>query len=205
MHPGKGDILVTWNRIREGQHAAIKFESLGLPVIVTENASWGNDFFGHSWLYLGLNYHNKGSGIVFGGSHRWDSLGVTLPPFRTSGETVILPQRGIGPEGIAMPRNWAYHAQRVHGGRIRPHPGNGKCIPLELDLARCGLAVTWGSGAAIKALMQGIPVRSDMLDWAGAQDNTIDGRLAMFRRLAWANWHMHEISSGEAFKALLNG
>ena len=39
--PGERDVLVTWNVIREAQAVAGAFESRGLPVLVTENASWG--------------------------------------------------------------------------------------------------------------------------------------------------------------------
>jgi hypothetical protein len=63
--------------------------------------------------------------------------------------------------------------------------------------------VTWGSGAAIKALQWGIPVVSEMPDWIGEQDNTDAGRLEMFRRLAWAQWTMEEIAHGEPFARLL--
>lgn len=76
-------------------------------------------------------------------------------------------------------------------------------MPLEDDLAKASKVVTWGSGAAIKALMVGIRVESHMPNWIGEQDNTDEGRLAMFRRLAWANWRLSEIESGQAFRWLL--
>jgi hypothetical protein len=61
-----------------------------------------------------------------------------------------------------------------------------ECVPLEIDLANASKVVTWGSGAAVKALIWGIRVESHMSKWAGEQDNTDAGRMAMFRRLAWA-------------------
>ena len=76
-------------------------------------------------------------------------------------------------------------------------------MPLEDDLAKASKVVTWGSGAGIKALMLGIRVESHMPNWIGEQDNTDKGRLAMFRRLAWANWRLSEIESGQAFQWLL--
>ena len=84
--------------------------------------------------------------------------------------------------------------------RIRKHPGARPCKPLEDDLAQASKVVTWGSGAAIKALMWGIRVESHMPNWIGEQDNTDDGRLAMLRRLAWAQWRIAEIESGEAIR-----
>ena len=201
--PSSGDILVTWNRLQDARLTADRFDQLGLPVIVAENAAWGNDFAGGHWYSLAVGHHNTAGRFPVGGPERWDSLNIDLAPWRTEGETVILPQRGIGPPQVAMPRHWPRQAQRQHGGRVRPHPGTGPCIPLQQDLATAGRVVTWGSGAAIKALAMGIPVTSDMPGWIGEQDNTDAGRLAMFRRLAWAQWRLDEIATGEPFARLL--
>jgi hypothetical protein len=201
--PGDLDILVTWNRINVGHYAAIAFEQAGRPVIVAENAAWSNDFLGGQWYSLAQNRHNTAGMFPVGGPERWDDLGVELLPFRSEGETVILPQRGIGAAPTAMPRAWPQDALRRHGGRVRYHPGTKPCRPLECDLAACGRVVTWGSGAAIKALMLGIPVTPEMPGWIGACENTELDRLAMLRRLAWAQWRLSEIESGEAFAWLL--
>lgn len=194
--PGPQDILVTWNRIGSGHVAAQKFEKAGLPVLVAENAAWGNEFAGSHWYTLARNWHNRAGCFPIGGAERWDSLGVELSPWRTSGETVVLPQRGIGAGG--MPKNW------TAPGRVRKHPGKGGAVSLEKDLANSAKVVTWGSGAAIKALMMGVRVESHMPDWIGAQDNTDHGRLQMFRRLAWAQWRLEEIASGRAFEWVLS-
>jgi len=116
---------------------------------------------------------------------------------------VILAQRGIGAAPTAMPRSWPQEAQARYSGRIRHHPGTRSTTALMDDLAHCGRVVTWGSGAAIKALLWGIPVVSEMPDWIGEQNNTDEGRLAMLRRLAWAQWTMDEISEGVPFRCLL--
>lgn len=202
--PADRDILVTWNRVHVGNQSAIAFEQAGLPVLVTENASWGNDFAGGPWLYLARNYHNTAGMFPVGDSSRWDSLGVELLPWRTSGETVLLPQRGIGPELVAMPALWTKQAMKEHPGRIRAHPGVRPCIPLQEDLANCGHAVTWGSGAAIKALMWGIPVTSYMPNWVGWCEPTDADRLRMFRELAWCQFKMSEFESGYAFDRMLS-
>lgn len=201
--PRPGDIFVTWNRISAGERTAQIFESRGLPVLVTENASWGNSFAGDSWYTLARSRHNTAAMVPVGGPERWDWLGVDLPPFRAKGETVILPQRGIGSKPTAMPRGWDRAALTRYGGRVRKHPGRKAAVPLEQDLSACGRVVTWGSGAAIKALMLGIPAISEMPNWIGDQDNTEAGRLSMFRRLAWAQWRLGEFESGEAFARLL--
>lgn len=198
--PQPGDAMICWNRIGQSHECAKRFEERGLPVLVAENAAWGNDFNGRRWYSLARNYHNSAGRFPVGDVQRWDSLGVELEPFRLAGEVVALPQRGIGPPGVAMPRGWA-DAQKV---RIRIHPGQGTCIPLEQDLKDCGKVITWGSGAAIKALMWGISVESHMPNWIGQQDNTDEGRLAMFRRLAWAQFTLEEFASGFAFERMLS-
>lgn len=195
--PGPEDALITWNRIGHGDTCAKQFAARRLPVIVAENATWGNEFAGSRWYTLARDWHNLADCFPAGGPERWDDLGVELAPWRTQGETVVLPSRGIGPAGIAQPRGWSA------AGRIRHHPGQGAAVPLEQDLANAGKVVTWGSGAAVKALILGIPVVSQMPGWIAEQDNTDAGRLAMFRRLAWAQWRIEEIATGEAFKWLL--
>lgn len=200
---GPKDTFITWNRVNIGNAVAQQFQDRGLPVIVAENAAWGNDFLGRRWHSLARNYHNTARCFPIGSHDRWELLGVELAPFRRPGETVILPQRGIGSSPTRMPSGWAQDALRRYGGRIRPHPGTKPCKPLENDLAQAGRAISWGSGAAIKALMWGIPVVSEMPNWIGACENTEEGRLAMFRRLAWAQWQLSEIESGEAFSHLL--
>lgn len=199
----KGDIFVTWNRIGAANVVAKRFESAKNTVIVAENATWGNGFLGRHWYTLGLNYHNTSGRYPVGSNARWDDLGVSLAPFRPLGEVVILPQRGIGSSPTVMPRDWPKLAAKRHGGRVRKHPGKLPGISLEDDLKKCGLAITWGSGAAIKALMMGIRVKSEMPNWIGEQDNTDAGRLAMFRRLAYAQWTIDEIKTGEPFSRLI--
>lgn len=202
-HPGPRDALLIWNRYGSGAQAADRFDRLGLPVWVAENAAWGNDFAGDRWYSLARNWHNKVGSFDVGGHERWDSINTRLSPWRTSGEeTVILPQRGIGPKGVAMPHGWAEKVQAEHGGRIRRHPGKREGKPLRDDLAKARMVRTWGSGAAVKALLWGIPVKSDMPEWIGGQDNTNEGRLAMFRRLAWGQWRIDEVVSGEPFARL---
>ena len=194
------DVLVTWNRIGGVDRAAGTYET----VLVAENAAWGNGFLGGRWLSLARNRHNTAGMFPVGDADRWDGLGVELKPWRHEGETVILPQRGIGSPPTAMPREWPQNALRRYGGRVRPHPGRNPAKPLQEDLARAGRVVTWGSGAAIQALMMGIPVISEMRGWVGQQDNTDDGRLAMFRRLAWAQATLDEIADGSALERLLD-
>lgn len=203
VNAGDQDIFVTWNRIGPGDAAARAFQNSGRTVLVTENAAWGNDFCGQQWYTLARNYHNTAGCFPVGDPTRWDSLGVELPAFRSAGETVILPQRGIGSAPVAMPLKWPEQALAKYGGRIRRHPGRRPGISLEGDLQAAGRVITWGSGAAVKALLMGIPVISEMPNWIAGQDNSEAGRLEILRRLAWAQWRWKEIESGEVFEWVL--
>lgn len=195
------DVLLVWNRYGDPAHWAARVEQRGGVVLVAENASWGNDFANDRWYTIARGVHNTSGMFPIGDAARWDDLGVELAPWRAEGgEVVGLPQRGIGPPGTAMPSRW----EPPGCDRQRQHPGLSPCVPLEQDLARASKVVTWGSGAAIKALLWGIRVESHMPKWIGEQNNTDSGRLAMFRRLAWAQHRVSEIANGEPFVRLLD-
>lgn len=202
--PGERDILITWNRIGCGDRCARIFSDLELPVIVVENATWGNWFAGQKWYTMARDYHNLAGRFPVGGNERWDSLEIDLAPFRQEGETVILPSRGIGPSLHRMPANWLERMRSQYPyARVRQHPGKNPKKELMDDLRDSARVVTWGSGAAVKALMWGCAVDSWMPGWIGECENNEASRLAMLRRLAWGQVTMPEIESGEAFERVL--
>jgi hypothetical protein len=209
--PKPGDVLLIWNRSGVNEHDARRFESVGATVLVAENGYLGKEWLGIKWFALAIGHHN-GLGLWHDeGPDRWDRYGVELHPWRSGHEVVVLPQRGIGEPGIAMPRSWP----AAKYGRVREHPGIRPCKPLNDDLAHAAYVVTWGSGAALKALLFGVPVYYGLSGWIGAQAalpiSDIGGspkrsdadRLAMFRRLAWAQWTVNEIETGEPFLRLM--
>jgi hypothetical protein len=205
VRPKSGDVFVTWNRIGKTDEVARRFEKLKCAVLVVENATWGNDFVGNRWYHIAKKYHNQKGAFPVGDNSRWDNLGFKLASWRSSGEEVVLLQRGIGPNKVRMPTNFLNIVYRDHpDARIRKHPGMRKATPLKDDLANAGKVITWGSGAAIKALYWGIPVQSYLPNWIGEQDNTDAGRLKMFRELAWAQWTLDEIESGVPFGRLFD-
>lgn len=215
------DVLAIWNRYGGWDSDATRCEKRGGTVLVAENGYLGNDFAGSRWYAISKGHHNGAGEWPQGGPERWDGLNIPLAAWRDGGETVILPQRGIGPPGVAMPSDWLARTEnelqkRRIRYRVRAHPGVNDALPLEQDLAGAGVVITWGSGAALKALTLGIPVVYDfprwigegagvpLCDWlAGASLNRDhDARLSMFRGLAWAMWTLEEIRSGEAFRHL---
>lgn len=221
-HTTQTDLIVIWNRYGWRDQAASEVEARGGTVIVMENGYLGNDFAGDRWYAAALSQHNGAGKWPHHGNERWDSLGVELEPWRNgAGEPVLLPQRGIGPAGVAMPLTWAPSMLSVMRSlgikcRVRAHPGiQTVCKPLADDIGSAQYCVTWGSGAAIKALAIGVPVFHSFDKWIGAsaarhvkhlQSGPVKddaARLTMFRRLAWAMWRVSEIESGECFKTLV--
>lgn len=216
----RDDLLVVWNRSAVADRSALRYEAIGAKVIVAENGYFGWSWRGGYWYALARNSHN-GAGTWFeGGPERWDALNVEMAPWRHGGEEiVILAQRGIGQKGVAQPHGWVQEASRKLAGmtkrpvRVRLHPGRNDGVPLADDLAKAWACVTWSSGAALKAMLMGVPVFYGLPKWIGGPAALPFGsnieqpfrgdRLPMFRRLAWAMWSTAEIATGEPFKCLL--
>lgn len=218
LDPRPGDMLIVWNRYGGFAQQADQFEAAGGLVVVVENGYLGKAWRGGEWFAMALGHHAGAGRWVDHGPQRWDSWGVGLEPWREDvGETLIFAQRGIGAPGVRSPEHWAEAARARIGGRIRPHPASGIAAPpLEQDLANVREVVTWHSAAALVALLAGIPAWFAFPKWIGARagrplaeyglepPRRDDGaRLAMFRRLAWANWSLDEIRTGEPLRCLL--
>ena len=214
--PRPDDVLLIWNRYGPFHDEARRFERGGAAVLVAENqylAGW----LPGKWHALAPGHHAGAGAVVDGGPQRWDALRLDLVPWRTnSSDVLILGQRSIGEDGIASPRGWAEATQRRIGGRIRPHPGkHPPAVPLAEDVGRASAVVTWASSAALIALALGVPVWFEMPRWIGAEaarplaefgaapKRDDAARLAMFRRLIWAQWRVDEIEDGTAFRHLL--
>jgi hypothetical protein len=230
--PRPGDVLVIWNRYTVNDITATRFEKAGAAVFVTENGYLGHHYDdyakpfhqnGEQLFALALGHHNGAGQWHVGGPGRWREQGLTTAPWRRAGDHVlVLPQRGIGPLNVAMPAEWPAKAvQRLKAMtarpvRVRPHPGNAPAKkPLAADLGHAWCVVTWGSGAALKAICAGVPCFSDFPHWIGnpatfdlgqdiEQPLTDDwAREHMLDRLAWAQWDLGEIASGEPFGRLM--
>jgi len=210
--PSPGDALLIWNRYPRHDEQIRRFEKAGASVLVIENGYFGKEWIGRKWFAISRGHHNGAGSWPEGGPERWDGWGVELAGWREGGETILLPQRGFGEPGVRMPEDWLQRAQAAHPyARTRSHPGPGvhPQDEFERDLARAGRAVTWASGAGLKALLLGIPVECWFPRWIGAPAASAPGeparrgdRLAMFRRLAWAMWTADEVESGEAFRCI---
>lgn len=220
--PSPGDVLLVWNRRPNEEFLIHPFERARLPVVVAENGYIGSGPGEEKLFALALGGHNGSGHVPPGTTNRWPLMGVTLQPWRTCGDhLLVLPQRGIGSRGTAMPHEWGrqiesrLRAVTSRPIRIRRHPGTAPAASsLEEDLRGAWAAVTWGSGAAIKALALGVPVFYELKTWIGRRAAVLGigdiehpflgDRLPMFESLAWAQWRVPEIASGEALRWLLS-
>lgn len=219
--PKPDDVLVLWNRFPNREADARRYEAAGARVVIAENGYLGREWREAIWYSLSIGQHNGAGVWPAGAAERWDELGVELAPWREGGEEiVVLDQRGFGHINVRQPRGWAQNAAAALASsqkfpvRVRPHPGRRlDAIPLSDDLGKARCCVTWSSGAALKAVVMGIPVFHGFERWIGREaaarfqiplGEAFKGdRLSMFRRLAWAFWRLDEIASGEAFRCLL--
>ena len=221
--PCSRDVLIIWNRYGPNHLLARHFENAGAAVIVAENGYL--DMAGAKKTFaLALGHHNGAGRWPLGNEWRAHLLVQAVKPWRGDGtrdDILILPQRGVGPPGVAMPRGWVTDVQQrlkaVCGRRrirLRPHPGTDKhARPLLEDLDGVGACVVWGSGAGVKALLYGVPVVHEFNRWIGALGGSaglstlaaprLGDRSAMVESVAWAQWNVEEVAAGAPFRYLL--
>jgi hypothetical protein len=225
------DLLLIWNRYGQNHLIAESFERQGRTVIVAENGYLGKGgvspkFEVHpsgpkpeSYYSLSIGWHN-GRGVWPTGRGRFSKLGVELKPWRTAGDHILVcPNRSFGVGKQVMPTDWASRtAQRLQDEtrrpvRVRGHPGNdAPRKPLEADLDGAWAVIIWSSSAGVHALQHGIPVFVEAPWWVmkgvsatGPLDNPVmPDREPHFERMAWHQWTLEEIESGEPFSHLLS-
>lgn len=224
--PNPEDVILIWNRYGTGDIQATLFEKHGAAVIVVEN-SYLNMRKSKKSFAMSLNRHN-GAGTWPAAEHsRFEKLDIDIKPWKESGTHIlVLPQRGVGLPGVAMPRDWegsvVPRLRRKTGSAlvyVRRHPGTSReTSPLNEDLGHSWCAVTWGSSAATKALVEGVPVFYEFDRWIagpaaclGINNISMDvsahtlmgDRVAMLSNLAWAQWTLEEVLTGEPMARLL--
>lgn len=227
LHPPRrirrDDILVLWNRYGIHDEQAKSYERVGAPVIVVENGYVPMRGTKKAFA-LALNHHNGAGSWVSDGNARGHLLDVELKPWHSpnGGDTLILPQRGIGPPGVAMPRGWLADVQRRLSAMrrrrvtVRLHPGtdkHDKILPIEDVLDGVACCVTWGSGAALKAIFAGVPVFHELAPWIGApcaqfgieriEQPYFGDREQLLERVACAQWTVEEVATAEPLARLI--
>ncbi len=223
---GPQDLLIIWNRYGAAESMANTWERCGGTVLVCENGYAGKDADGRQYYAIAANGHN-GSGWWPGGSEdRFARLNLEPQPWRApgNGHLLICGQRGIGSREMASPSQWHDHVasrlrqQTARRLQIRPHPGNQPpATRLEDDLAGAHACVVWSSSSGVRALLLGYPVFYDAPAWicAGSavpvRQAKVEeplrsdlARRAALGRMAWAQWSVPEIESGEPFVRFLD-
>jgi len=230
-HGAPGDLLLTWNRYGYQHEVATRFERGGGRVLVAENGYLGvggtiPKFDVHPggpkpehYYSLAWGWNNGRGQWPNGGPERFAALGVKLKDWRRAGEHVLVcPNRSFGVGEQIMPVDWAdTAAAQIRKLTARPvvvrrHPGNSAPKrPLAADLQNAWVVFIWSSGAGIHALIEGIPVFCMAPFWilksaasAGYVEKPLHPeREPAFERMAWSQWSLREIESGEPFHNLL--
>lgn len=225
----QGDVVVTWNLSPRYRGAAIEAKSCGAALIVSENGYIQKHKDTTPYYALARDGHN-GSGFWFvGAPGRWESLGHKFGPWRADlerGCVLLANQRGIGSELMRSPHTLVEslvpklerHLKSVIGDKnsrvvVREHPGRHAVgTPLSEHLRGARAVVSWSSNVLNLATLCGIPsfrtapyhVNDSVFDNLSLIGRAPEpDREVAFERMSWAQWSLHEISSGEAFKTLL--
>lgn len=219
MAESASDFLIIWNRYGSNGAMADAWERRGGTVLVAENGYLGKDANNHQLYALSIHGHNGSGFWPSGDADRFAALNIELQPWvKRAGFSLVCGQRGIGSPQMASPPDWHKGAEarlKKQGNpiRTRTHPGNhAPIVPLESDLAGARDCVIWSSSSGVKALTLGIPVRYDAPHWICASAATRleepllyddEKRLLAMQRMAWAQWTIAELESGEPFVRLL--
>ena len=217
-------LYVCWNRYGHFHDICTRVEQAGGKTIICENGYCGRDENQHQFYALARGGHNGSGEWYVGGPERFAALGVEVKPWRAAGDKIVIRgQRGIGNPRTASPHEW--HSKTANLLRLTTnrtieiiqHPGNKAVVDSshEQYLAGAHALVIWSSSVGVKALVAGIPVFQCSPYWvcAGAAARGIDdiesplmddaARMVALERMAWAQWRLSEIASGEAFRTLL--
>jgi hypothetical protein len=220
------DVAVIWNLTGRSNQSAEMAQRGGGALLVTENGYYDGN--GQKSYAIALDGHN-GSGRWFSGDrHRLDRLNIDFKPLRPnaeSGRVLIAAQRGIGSQLMRSPYDFEQQVRakiegRHHGrfkATVREHPGRHQPQrPLLDDLQEADALVVWSSNCATTALIEGIPTfycaptivtalaARNFHKGFPTEPTTEDVRQEVFQRMAWAQWTLDEIESGEAFDTLLS-
>ncbi|HUS98485.1 MAG TPA: hypothetical protein VMX97_17300 [Hyphomicrobiaceae bacterium] len=220
--PSPGDPVITW-----GWKQARPWRERGHAVLVMEFGNLGRR---HDWCNLGWN-GLAGRGVypaAKDGGARWRRhFGDAMKPWRADGTYTLLIGQCRGDAATAGVDLLAWYAEAVTAAtgegrpvRFRPHPvevGWGRAPEIDgaptiegslaETLDQAALAVTWNSGAAVEAVLAGVPTIAcdeGSPAWPVASHGLEAARIWPEREtwaaaMAWRQWSLEEIASGEAW------
>jgi len=191
-------------------------QSEGRDVVVMELGYMGDRL---EWTSLGWNGLNGRAAFPFGDAMRWRKHFAHLITggWKEGGEYVLVAAQVPGDaavDGVNIDA-WAEQAVAKHVelkniASLRPHPlVTEPDMELAEDLAGASLAVTYNSNLGVDAVLAGVPtvaMDEGSMAWPVAA-HVISGvvyppRNRWAQALAWTQWTLPEIASGEAWAAL---
>lgn len=207
----RADALLTWSPWLGSHRAALAetYRLSGRPVIVCENG-WLQPIRGRTFYQLAFDSWNGTGSYPVGGPDRWASWGVDLMPWRADplGYSLVIGQRGHPIDDRTAKPGW-HETVHVEGLRVRRR-ARDCAIPLEVDLAGARDVHVWTSNAASWAVINGVPVIQHGPNLAVSELASRDparyafpDRLGVLERLAWSQWDIGALASGEALAWLL--
>lgn len=228
QHYRKGfDCYMFWGLRRRHARQII---AAGEPFVCVERGYLGNRI--KEWLMVGIGglngFANFNNDNVPG--DRWELWKDQLLPWKGGGDYALI--MGQVPGDMSLrgmdPYKWA-EATAIEARKyykkvyFRPHPDVGKARKVTNALMLLGdyneaidksaVVITYSSNAAVDSVMRGTPAISTIrgsMAW-DVTSHRIDqplyrgDREAWGHRLAYAQWHIDEIKSGEAWRHIRGG
>lgn len=213
------DLLVLWNLHGGNETLARDWETNGGTVLVCENGYLSKI---HKGTYaISVHGHNGSGWFPVLDEDRFTPLGFELKPQRAGGDEILVrEQRGIGSRLMASPPCWAdrtllaLRKSQPLPVRMIKHPKNDPpVVPIEQDVARAAMLVTWASAMGVRALVEGVHVQYHAPHWvcgmpgqrgfSGTQRLSDDERVQVLHKMSHGQWSPDEISTGEPFARIL--
>lgn len=213
------DLFICWNLHGHNERLRDEWEADGGTVLVCENGYLSKI---HKGTYaISTHAHNGAGWFPIGAEDRFTPLGFELKPMRDGGDEILVrAQRGIGSRLMASPPQWAERAVQTLRKtqplpvRLVPHPGNHlPVVPIDQDVKRAAMLVTWATAMGVRALVEGIHVQYHAPHWIcgmagqrgyyGNQRLTDQERTTVLHKMSHGQWAPDEIATGEPFARIL--
>lgn len=205
------DALVTWSPWKGSQREALHFRyaSESKPVIVMENG-WLSPIRDVPYFQVAIGGWNGTGTFPTGDIERRRSWGAPAGPWRDNpdGHVLVIGQRGHPNDPRTAVPGWHQTLGPFDRPVIRRPRDATRSLAADLSGAR--EAHVWTSNAASHAVMAGIPVVQhgpnlmvSALASRPGQPLFRGDRTAELDRLAWSQWNITEIATGEPFARLL--
>ncbi len=151
---------------------------------------------------------------------RWNSLGLTMKPWRLPERRVTALVCGQHPGDRNAPPSgrWLTVCERARAHFdvvvMRQHPLiEGDQPPIEVALQRADVAITWNSNSAVECVIEGVPTITldrGSIAWQ-VTSHRIEDPLRLADRAEWGynlayrQWRHHEFANGTAWEWLQYG